>query len=273
MKNNYPMNFHRFFIEKVDRIFDSIGHVEYRQLYLPDVPYTKFQKFEEVNFGNMKSIVMKAKTSYCERDPFPIADVKSAKNFDRIIVVHSRITNLSLQNGVFPESEKEACVKPTLKNGLDDQQLLSYRPVSNLSFLSKIMEMAAKDQLAAYLERINFLPGEQSAYRQCHPTETTLCCIMSDLLGSLDDGNCTLIILLDLSAAFDTVVHELLIEDLMYIGVDGDALEWFRSYLRDRSFYVSVNGKSSERRFSRRGVPQGSVLGPLLFTVYTGELS
>ena len=164
-------------------------------------------------------------------------------------------------------------MKPTLKSGKDRQNVESYRPISNLSFLGKTIEAAAKKHLTAHMERLNVLPGDQSAYREFHATETALCGIVSDLLEYMDDGKCAILTLLDLSAAFDTVDHELLIDDLMYIGVEGVALKWFKSYLENRSYHVIINGTKSERRTLHRGVPQGSVLGPVLFSIYTIELA
>ena len=149
----------------------------------------------------------------------------------------------------------------------------SYRPVSNLSFLGKTIEVAVKKQLTAHMEKLNVLPEEQSAYREYHSTETALCGIVSDLLEYMDDGKCAILVLLDLSAAFDTVDHKLLIEDLMYIGVEGVALDWFKSYLENRSYHVIIKGTKSEKRMLHRGVPQGSVLGPVLFSIYTIELA
>ena len=92
-----------------------------------------------------------------------------------------------------------------------------------------------------------------------HSTEIALCGIVSDLLEYMDEGKCAILILLDLSATFDTVDHELLIDDLMYIGVEGVALKWFKSYLENRSYHVIINGTKSEKRTLHRGVPQGSV--------------
>ena len=178
-----------------------------------------------------------------------------------------------MENGSFPKTEKEASVKPTLKSGKDQQNVESYRPISNLSFLGKTIEAAAKKQLIAHMEILNVLPEGQSAYREFHSTETALCSIVSDLLEYMDNGKCAILILLDLSAAFDTVDHELLIDDLMYIGVEGVALNWFKSYLENRSYHVIINGTKSERRTLQRGVPQGSVLGPVLFSIYTTELA
>ena len=106
------------------------------------------------------------------------------------------------------------------------------------------------------METLNVLPEEQSAYREFHSTETALCSIVSDLLEYMDNGKCAILILLDLSAAFDTVDHKLLIDDLMYIGVEGVALNWFKSYLENRSYHVIINETKSERRTLQRGVPQ-----------------
>ena len=89
----------------------------------------------------------------------------------------------------------------------------------------------------------------------------------------MEDGKCAILILLDLSAAFDTVDHELLTDDLMYIGVEGVVLKWFKSYLEHRSYHAMINGTKSERRTLHRGVPQGSVLEPVLFSIYMIELA
>ena len=122
-------------------------------------------------------------------------------------------------------------MRPTLKSGKDQQNVESYRPISNLSFLRKTIEAAAKKQLTAHMEKLNALPGDQSAYRECHSTQTVLCGIVSDLLEYMDEGKCAILILLDLSAAFDIVDHELLIDDLLYTGAECVALKWFKRYL------------------------------------------
>ena len=136
--------------------------------------------------------------------------------------------------GIFPLSEKNAVVRPTYKGKGDIQCLNSYRPISNLSFLSKINERVVQMQLINYLDNIDVLPGNQSAYRKNHSTETTLVSVRNDILTMMDKGECGIIILLDLSAAFDTVVHELLLEDMKMIGIESDAWKFFKSYLKNR---------------------------------------
>ena len=181
--------------------------------------------------------------------------------------------NLMLKNGIFHEREKEACVKSTSKNSLDHQKLVSNRPASNLSFLSKMIELTVQKQLIKHVERIKVLPENLSACRKYHSTEAALCGFMSDMLSGLDSGKCGILILLDLSAAFDTVEHGLLLSDLINIGIDGDVLEWFKSYLINRTYYVYINSIKSDSIRLSRGVLQGSVLGPTLFSIYTIELS
>ena len=110
----------------------------------------------------------------------------------------------------------------------------------------------------------------QSSYKQYHSTETALTCVQDDFLRALDDKNSILLIMLDLSAAFDTVDHDILINRLKgRLGVHGRALQWFKSYLKDRKQAVFLNGVQSNQKLLNCGVPQGSVLGPILFTIYT----
>ena len=152
--------------------------------------------------------------------------------------------------------------------------LKNYRPVSNLSFLSKITEKLVLSQLSDYLHFSNLFPSTQSAYRLGHSTETALVRVMNDLLRAMDGGKLSLLTLLDLSAAFDTIDHKILLDRLqLSFGISGSALNWFQSYLHDRSQTVSISNRSSEPSALSLGVPQGSVLGPVLFILYTKPLS
>lgn len=149
----------------------------------------------------------------------------------------------------------------------------NYRPVSNLPFLSKLLERIVADQLNEFLLSNCLLPVFQSAYRRFHSTETALLRVFSDICRALDDGNTCLLGLLDLSAAFDTVDHEILLQRLeVTFGIQGLALKWFSSYLSGRLQSVRIEGHCSRLAGLRHGVPQGSVLGPLLFLLYTSPL-
>ena len=149
----------------------------------------------------------------------------------------------------------------------------NYRPVSNLSFLSKILEKLVASRLNSHINSSHISNDYQSAYRKFHSTETALLKIHNDILSSMDDGRVTALTLLDLSAAFDTIGHTILLRRLgNWFGVSGKALDRFKSYLTVRSQRIKLGNCLSSRSDLSFGVPQGSVLGPPLFTLYTTPL-
>ncbi len=155
------------------------------------------------------------------------------------------------------------------KQQLDPKDLVNYRPISNLPFLSKILEKVVSSQLYSFLEKNDICEDFQSCFRPYHSTETALIRVTNDLLLSSDRGCISLLVLLDLNAAFDTIDHNILLNRLEnFVGISGSALAWFKSYLSDRHQFVAVNEEVSYRSQVQYGVPQGSVLGPLLFTLY-----
>jgi hypothetical protein len=264
-----------FFGDKVAKIRDELVTIQdQHQDVLCDsvTPTCKLSSFEPATEEEIQTLVMSAASKSCSLDPMPTWLLKDC--LDALLPTITKIVNISLATSVMPTSMKEAIVTPLLKKAsLDPELLKNYRPVSNLSFISKLVERVVAKRLADHMQTNNLHENMQSAYRQYHSTETALLKVQNDILCAIDDQNCVLLVLLDLSAAFDTVDHQILFDRLTKrCGVTGNAHKWFQSYLSDRIQAVQIEGSSSSKQDLNCGVPQGSVLGPILFSIYTAPL-
>ena len=152
--------------------------------------------------------------TYCPNDPIGIRKVDLTLIGNELSEVFSEIINKSFETGIFPQSEKFSYVRPLVKFGKNQNELSSYRPLYNTSFLSKLLENVALQQLESHLTRLQYLPAFQSAYRKFHSVETAVCRIYNDLVINRATGICSILISLDLSAAFDTVDHDIFLNDL-----------------------------------------------------------
>ena len=184
------------------------------------------------------------------------------------VYVHN--INLCLSSGIFPTRFKSAVVKPLIKKPiLDCEVLKNYLPISNLSFLSKLIEKVIAERLVSHMQENGKVEKFQSAYKANHSTETALLRVYNDMLISIDHSRGATLVLLDLSSAFDTIDHEVLFNIWQdTFGISGSALSLLKSYLHGRSQCVQIEGISSEYAKLVCGVPQGSVLGPLNFCMY-----
>ena len=176
---------------------------------------------------------------------------------------------------MFPQSFKTSYITPILKKpNLDCGDTSSYRSISNLSVISKLLERLFLVRITKHLDNNKLLPINQSAYRQYHSTETAVLKVFSDVLEAADQERLTLLVLHDLSAAFDTADHDILCRKLQSsFGFDGPALNWLQSHLNGRECQIKIGDTTSSRVLSICSVPQGSVLGPSLFSIYTADLS
>jgi len=209
----------------------------------------------------------------CSLDPVPTFLV--SEYVDVLLSYITRMVNPSLSQGRLPVSQKHAIVTPLLKKtGLDSSDMNNFRPVSNLSFISKVVEQVVTSQLHQYLAANDLLSRFQSAYRKYHSIETAMQRIWSDILVAADDRQVTLLGLLDLSAAFDCVDHSMLLERLQSaFGLTDLVHDWVQSFLTDRTQQIAYSGQLSFVQSVLFVVPQGSVLGPLLYVLYTAELA
>jgi hypothetical protein len=270
--------FSNFFNAKITKIRDTLDNdISSDSVFsTPNVTIkvgSALSEFSSLSQEEISILIRNAKKTSCPLDPIPTNLLLEL--LDLLLPVIHKIINSSLASGTVPTEFKKAIVKPLLKKAsLDPDEFGNYRPVSNLPFISKILERAVADQLTLHLTRNGLQEKFQSAYRAGHSCETALLRIINDLLLMLDKGNTAVLVLLDLSAAFDTIDHELLLRRLSSdFGINQTAIDWFASYLSERTQRVAVGHSLSDESTLRYGVPQGSVLGPLLFSLYTCQLA
>ena len=212
---------------------------------------------------------MKAPNKCCVLDPAPTWLIKECST--QLTPLITRIVNESLRSGTVPTSFKKAIVRALLKKlGLDKEVFKNYRPVSNLQFISKLLEKVVDQRFGEHLSINQLRDIWQSAYEQNHSTETALLKVQSDIAEALDSGSMVVLLMLDLSAAFDTLDHNTLVKRFEHsFGITGKALQWVSSYLTDRTQCVAVDSATSKDCTLQHGVPQGSVLGPKMYCMYT----
>ena len=265
--------FSAYFIDKIAKIQAVFPSVSQNLSNLDKPIRSCLSQFNVLSEDDVSKIIRSSPTKSCSLDPWPTFLVK--EYLDVLISPITNITNMSLQEGSFPERFKCAIVTPLHKKpSLPRDDLKNYRPVSGLNFISKVIERAVCTQLKSHFAENGLDNMYQSAYKAGHSTETALLKLKNDIHLNLAEGKPTAVILLDLSAAFDTIDQNALIHRLSsQFGVRGTALKWFSMYLSNRSQSVKVGLSVSDRTDLNCGVPQGSVLGPILFSLYTAPLS
>ena len=231
-----------------------------------------FDTFHPLSCDVLSSLISKLNKTTCVFDPFPTKLLMSHLFY--IIDIILCIVNLCVSSGVFPTTCKSSIIFPLIKKeGLDPEILKNYRPVANLSFISKIIEKAIATQIHDHLINNDIVDNFQSAYKAGHSCETALLRVYNDIVTTIGRGNGAILVLLDLSAAFDTIDHNLFCILEKYVGIRGNALKLIKSYISNRTQRVQIDDVLSDIANTICGVPQGSVLGPSKLCLYLLPMS
>ena len=263
-------SFANFFINKIQNIHDKLEIYSHFEPIHKDIPIP-LNCFHEISKEELVKLVNSLHIKSCELDPLPIWFIK--ENLEEFLDVLLKLVNTSLTNSEFISDWKIAILSPLLKKANLDLEDCNYRLVSNLTFISKLMEKAMLHQIEEHLDLNMLNITYQLAYRKYHSCETALIKFMHDILWNMEKGKITTSIAIDFSTAFDTVDHYILIQTLeQSFGVHSVALNWFKEYLRDRKFKVCVDGDYSEIKTFNFCIPQGSCSGPQLYCLYSGSI-
>ena len=274
-KKELANKFANYFSSKITDIRQTLENApkENISVSVPESCRTTFVEFQQVTVDDVRKFITDSPTKSCSLDPIPTWLLKS-ELLEELLPFITRLINASLSEGNFPSSFKSARVVPLIKKpNADKENLKNYRPISNLSFISKVTERVVAAQLQTYLEENSLYASKQSACRRCHSTETALLRVTNDLLFATDSRKECVLVLLDFSSAFDVIDQRIFLERLTKrYGIAGKAHDWFASYISNRSQEVVIDDEASDPQRLEQGVPQGSVVGPLGFAMYSGPM-
>ena len=269
-KQKIAEGFNNFYINVGPDLASNIPNVDCSPADLLKDRVVNNLLLSEVCLDELETCIMSLKESSAGWDGFTANIIKkSSLNLKRPLL---HVINLSFSTGIFPSELKVARVIPLFKSGLSTL-FSNYRPVSVLPALSKIFERLLYIRLLKFINDNNVLYRFQFGFREGHSPNLALILLVDKISRALEEGDYVLGLFLDFSKAFDTVNHEILFTKLEFYGVRGISLNLFKSYLCGRHQFVEYNGASSGKSGIVCGVPQGSILGPLLFLIYINDLA
>jgi len=259
--NNYFINAPRILTENIKQPTINISCMN--KLYKNSI------FLEPPTEDEVLKILSSFKNSSPGYDDINIKVLKAVK--DVIISPLTHICKILLDTGIFPDQCKIAKVVPIFKKG-EANKVCNYRPVSVLPAISKILERLMYNRLIKFIDHFNIIKSNQFGFRKNYSTSLAINSFVDHFHKTIEKDQYMISLFIDLSRAFDTISHEILFNKLYIYGIRGLALDWIKNYLQNRKQFVIYKNAKSSLRNNLMGVPQGSILGPLLFILYVNDL-
>ena len=268
-ENEIPSKFIEYYTSIARELAAKIPHTDQSATsYLRNKANHTFQ-MSPISPVEVESVIENLKDNGNNPNSFATSVLLNSKHVLTPIFCH--LINLCVEQGYFPDNLKVGCITPIFKGG-DKNKINNYRPVCSLSPLSKIIEKVIANRMTNYLEDHDILSKTQFGFRKNMGTESALLNYIDNIQNQLNDHKYSISIFMDLSKAFDVINHDILKHKLYHYGFRGNFLNFILNFIKDRNYFVHVNGLNSEMKILNIGVPQGSTLGPLLFLIYINDM-